>query len=599
MKYYFLLVTFILIHLSSYQSRAEDWSTYYEKSGFKKTPNYLQTINNCQKLDSASKWIKYTSFGKSPQGRDLPLLIVDKHANFTPEKVKASGNAIFLIQAGIHSGEIDGKDAGLMLIRDLVMLKKQADLLDNITLLFIPIFNVDGHERSSHYNRINQNGPEEMGWRVTAQNLNLNRDFMKADSPEMQQWLTLFNSWLPDFLVDCHVTDGADYQYVVTYGLEGYDNVAAPLRNLTHELVDPYLNKKMSKAGFPMFPYVMFRRWDDIRSGLRAGAASPRFSTGYGVIQNRIFLLIETHMLKDYQTRVSGTYNLLRSVMQLIHQYSGKLKEINLLSDQSTRNLSGKYLPLNMENSQNDSTILKFKGVEYDRFPSNISGKDWVVYHPDRNKTYQMTYFNRVFVKDSVLVPFAYLIPMEWNKEIERLKLHGIKISYLAKDTSLTVSSYKFSDIKWPDKSYEGRQQPGFEITPIEEIRDYPKGTPVVLLNQRTNRVIVNLLEPKAPDSFVSWGFWNVIFERKEYAEDYVLEKLAREMLERNPALKAEFEKKLIEDKSFASDPEARLNFFYRRSPYWDHTLNLYPVGKIMNPVSLPVVSEKKFIGEK
>ncbi|MEJ2048913.1 MAG: hypothetical protein P8Y60_03560, partial [Calditrichota bacterium] len=204
-----------------------------------------------------------------------------------------------------------------------------------------------------------------------------------------------------------------------------------------------------------------------------------------------------------------------------------------------------------------------------------------------------MTYFNRVFVKDSVLVPFAYLIPMEWNKEIERLKLHGIKISYLAKDTSLMVSSYKFSDIKWPGKSYEGRQQPGFEITPIEEIRKYPKGTPVVLLNQRANRVIVNLLEPKAPDSFISWGFWNGIFERKEYAEDYVLEKLAREMLERDPALKIEFEKKLTEDKSFASNPEARLNFFYKRSPYWDHTLNLYPVGKIMNPVSLPVVSER------
>jgi hypothetical protein len=436
------------MQLSSYKSRADDCFTYYEKSGFKKTPSYLQTINYCQKLDSASKWIKFTSFGKSPQGRELPLLIVDTHANFTPERVKASGNVILLIQAGIHSGEIDGKDAGLMLVRDLVMLKKQTELLDNITFLFIPIFNVDGHERSSPYNRINQNGPEEMGWRVTAQNLNLNRDFMKADSPEMQQWLTLFNSWLPDFLVDCHVTDGADYQYVVTYGLEGYDNVSTPLKNLTRDLVEPYLNKKMDEAGFPMFPYVMFRNWDDIRSGLRTGSAPPRFSTGYGVVQSRIFLLIETHMLKDYQTRVSGTYNLLLSVMQLIHQYSDKLKEINLLSDHSTRNLSGKYLPLNMEYFRTDSTMVEFKGVDYDRIPSDISGKDWVVYHSDRKKTYQMSYYNKVLAIDSVLVPFAYLIPMEWNKEIVLLKLHGIKINYLAKDTSLMVSSYKFSDIK-------------------------------------------------------------------------------------------------------------------------------------------------------
>ena len=594
MKYFIVFVVFMFLLMAGDPAKADEWSTYYELSGYKKTPSYDQTLNYCQKLDSASKWIKLTSFGISPQGRKLPLLIIDKHSNFTPEKVRASGNAVLLIQAGIHSGEIDGKDAGLMLIRDLLIRKKHIDLLDNVTLLFIPIFNVDGHEHSGPYNRINQNGPEEMGWRMTAQNLNLNRDFMKADSPEMQHWLSLFNKWLPDFLVDCHVTDGADYQYVITYGFEDYQNVAQPLRELTRDMLEAYLNKKMDKAGFPMFPYVMFRNWDDIRSGLRAGAAPPRFSTGYGVVQNRIFLLIETHMLKTYQLRVSGTYNLLLSILQFVHEQAENIKETNLASDSLTKQLSGKYLPLNMAYSKNDSVMVEFKGVEYDRVPSDISGKDWVIYHADKKKTYQMPYYNKVLPTDSALVPFAYLIPVEWKEEIQRIKLHGIKINYLSKDTNLAVSSYRFSNIKWPGKSYEGHQQPEYDITPVEEVRKYPRGTPVVLLDQRTNRIIVNLLEPKAQDSFVSWGFWNGIFEQKEYAEDYVLEKLAREMLEKDPELKVEFEKKLAEDESFASNPEARLYFFYKRSPYWDQTLNLYPVGKIMKPVSLPLVSENE-----
>jgi hypothetical protein len=330
-------------------------------------------------------------------------------------------------------------------------------------------------------------------------------------------------------------------------------------------MLEAYLNKKMDKAGFPMFPYVMFRNWDDIRSGLRAGAAPPRFSTGYGVVQNRLFLLIETHMLKTYQLRVSGTYNLLLSILQFVHEQAENIKETNLASDSLTIQLSGKYLPLNMAYSKNDSVMVEFKGVEYDRVPSDISGKDWVIYHADKKKTYQMPYYNKVLATDSALVPFAYLIPVEWKEEIERIKLHGIKINYLSKDTILAVSSYRFSNIKWPDKSYEAHQQPEYNITPVEEVRKYPRGTPVVLLDQRTNRIIVNLLEPKAQDSFVSWGFWNGIFEQKEYAEDYVLEKLAREMLEQDPALKVEFEKKLAEDESFAANPEARLYLFYNR----------------------------------
>ena len=226
----------------------DDLITYYEKSGYKATPGYDETIDYCKRLAGASRWLRYTTFGVSPQGRDLPLIIADKHENFTPKRIRGKGKVILLIQAGIHSGEIDGKDAGFMLLRDIAMDQKYLHFLDHVAILFIPIFSVDGHERFGPYNRINQNGPTEMGWRVTAQNLNLNRDYLKADTPEMQAWLRLWNKWRPDFFVDCHVTDGSDYQYVVTYGLEVYGGMAPSLTHWTKEVYVSDVGKNMAAS---------------------------------------------------------------------------------------------------------------------------------------------------------------------------------------------------------------------------------------------------------------------------------------------------------------------------------------------------------------
>ncbi len=236
------------------------------------------------------------------------MLIIDGEGRFDPASARKSAKLVLLIQAGIHPGEIDGKDAGFMFFRDLAINQLFGAMPENLIILFIPIFNVDGHERFGPYNRINQDGPEEMGWRTTAQNLNLNRDFLKADAPEMQAWLKLYQQWLPDFFVDIHVTDGADYQYVSTYGLETYGNMDEGLTKWTNEQLIPVMEQSMDAAGYPMFPYIMFRRWHDPRSGLRSSAAGPRFSQGYTAVQNRIGLLVENHSLKDYKTRVSSTY---------------------------------------------------------------------------------------------------------------------------------------------------------------------------------------------------------------------------------------------------------------------------------------------------
>ncbi len=564
-------------------SQTVDLTTFYEKSGFKSTPRYDATIEYCKKLEQNSKMVKYTTFGKSPQGRDLPLLIVDKNGYFDVESVKKSGKVVLLVQACIHAGESDGKDAGLMLVRDIVTNKKFENLIDNVTILFIPIYSVDGHERFGEYNRINQNGPTEMGWRVTAQNYNLNRDYVKADAPETKAWLTLFNKWLPDFFIDCHVTDGADYQYTMTYGLEIYGNMVPALTKWTEDVYLNQVEALMNKAGLPISPYVQFRTWHDPRSGLISGVAPPMLSQGYTAIQNRSGLLIETHMLKDYKTRVSSNYEMLKNSLLVFNKDAANLIKINKEADSyvASKAFRETGIDLSFEVTK-DSIIYDFLGVEYDSRKSDLTGGDWFIYDNKKPVTFKIPFFNKNKVKYNVKLPEAYIIAPEWLEVIERLENHGVKFKRLAQPATITVKSYKFKNMKWANAPYEGRfKTKNIEFDEIEEQRTYPVGSVLIDMNQRTAKVIAHILEPKAPDSYVSWGFFNGIFQQKEYGETYVLETLARKMLAEDEKLKAEFEQKMKDDKDFATNSWEILNWFYNKSVYRDSKYNVYPVGKI------------------
>jgi hypothetical protein len=570
--------------------------TWFEQSGGKETPRYDQTVDYCKLMDKASPMLTYTTFGKSPQGRDLPLLIADKDGLTDPKSIREKNKVIILIEACIHAGEPDGKDAGLMLLRDIAFGGKAA-LLDKVSILFIPIFNVDGHERFGPYNRINQNGPKEMGWRVTAQNLNLNRDFMKADTPEMQAWLKLYNSWLPEFFVDCHVTDGADYQYKITYALEIYGNMDKNLTDWTRDVFETQLSKQMLAIGYPMLPYVEFRNWHDPRSGLVTGVAPPMLSQGYTAIQNRPGLLIETHMLKPYAIRVKATYDMLNLTINLMNREGHSLQKIEKQADlfASSTEFRKQEMPLRFVDSEKDSTIVDFLGYEYAMEKSDLTGGEWFKYDTSRPVVLKAPFFNIPKVAFSCLLPEAYIIPPEWSELIDKLKLHGVQVNYLAEPAKCVVESYKFSNAKWQQRPYEGRHGVTFDCTPVTETRFYPAGSAVVDMNQRTARVIAHFLEPKASDSFVGWGFFDAIFEQKEYSESYVMEVDARRLLTSDPDMADEFEKKKIAEPAFAADPEAILNWFYGKTPYWDQHVNVYPVGRVMDR---KVLESFRFIAE-
>ena len=585
------LIIFLTIGIFA-QSIPDKWLTPYELSGFKKTPNYNETMEYCRKLEKASPWIHIASLGKSPEGRDMPLIIVSKNKIFDAMKARKSGKGIVLIQNGIHAGEIDGKDACLMLMRDMAITKTKVALLDNVIVLVLPFYNVDGHERISPYNRINQNGPEEMGWRVTAQNLNLNRDYVKADAPETQAWLKLYTAWMPDFLVDCHVTDGADFQHPVTYSAENHEDLGMPVRSWLNEQYLPYVKNEMQKLGEPLVPYVNLKDEHDFSKGLTEGVPPPRFSTAYAALQNRPSLLIETHMLKDYKTRVTGTYDLLNATLKKVNTDYKILRDEISETDKNTAIKLENPFPLKWELVDAPNGTVHFLGYKSNIVKSDISGADKVVWtHEPLNLDIPL--YDSVKVSASVTPPVAYIIPQQWQEIISRLKMHGVLLEKLDQPIELEVELYKFSNAKWQQNPYEGHHPVQYTTTAFTEKRTYPAGTIIAKMNQRAARILLHTLEPNAPDAFVAWGFMDVIFEQKEYAEGYVLEKMAPDMLAKDPALKTEFESKLRSDTAFAHSPYARLNFFYKHSPYWDQTLNVYPIARLMKNVELPVVSLK------
>ena len=594
-KFNLIIAVFCFVTLFSMNINAQsesknvpkEWQTLAEQTDYKKSWNYVDTIAFAQKLAKESPLIEYKTYGKSGEGREMPLLIVAENKDFTPEKAKKSGKAIVFIQAGIHSGEIDGKDAGFALIRDIAITKTRSELLKNSIIIFTPIYNVDGHELSSPYNRINQNGPDEMGFRGTSANLNLNRDYMKADAPETRAWLNLWNAWKPDFFIDCHVTDGAEFQYNVTYEYAHFDEVSPEIKNWMDAHFDGKIVPRVESEGNLLTHYVEFAG-REVTGGVATFIATPRFATGYVPLRNRPGLLIETHSYKPYKSRVRGTYDILRYTIDEINQSKASLFEANKKATEETIERGKTYdanrkFPLRLEITEK-SEPLEFKGTEYTKEKSDISGVEMIKYG---TKPLNITIpkYDTAKITASAAPPLYYIVPAQWQTVIEIVKSYGISFQTITKPLTVEVESYRLTEPKFAPQSFESHNTVSYKINPIKETRTFPSNSILIPLDQEAGNVIVHLFEPESQDSLVYWGFFSAIFEQKEYGEAYVLEKLAREMLAKDANLKREFEEKL-KDETFAKNPRARLTFFYEHSPYFDKRIGLYPVGRIMKKLN-------------
>lgn len=553
----------------------DPWITPAERTGLTATPTYDETIAWLQRLVAAAPQLSMVSLGKSHEGRDIWMVIASADGASTPAALKATGKPTLMAQAGIHSGEIDGKDAGLMLLRDMTVRGAKARLLKGANFLFVPILSVDGHERSSPYGRINQRGPEVSGWRTNARNLNLNRDYSKLDTPEMQALIQTINQWEPDLCLDLHVTDGIDYQYDITFGYSGQHSWSPGIAAWLDRRLIPALNKDLKAMGHIPGPLIFARDNRDLSKGLEAWTAGPRFSNGYGDARHLPTALVENHSLKPYRQRVLGTYVLLESALRTLARYGSSLRRA-VLAD---RTRVPEQVPLTWKAPETEPEQMEFLGIEGRTVPSDISGGERVEY-TGRPVTLMVPLIRFTEPEVTVARPRAYWIPPAWPEVIDRLALQGIYMETLSEPQEVEVELHRLSEVELAEEPYEGHVRVTATATPERRTETYPAGSVRVPTDQPLGDLAVLLLEPGSPDSFFQWGFFLEILQHTEYVEGYVMEPLARRMLETDPALKQAFETKLAEDPDFVADPRARLMWFYQRTPYFDDRWRLYPVGR-------------------
>jgi hypothetical protein len=578
--------------------RNDDWITPAEASHFVTTPSYEQTLAYLQRLQQAAPGkIKLENFGISPQGRPLTVVIASSDGTFTPDAARAARKPIVLVQAGIHPGEIEGKDAGLMLLRDVVVTGKYPHLLDHVVLVYIPVFSVDGHENSSPYHRINQNGPESMGFRGQSQYLNLNRDYIKADAPEMLAWLKLWQTWLPDFLVDVHTTDGADYQYDLTWYTEDSHKLDPAIDAWQKKTIVDEAMPAYEKRGHLASIYLEFKDGRDPRKGIENFGSGPRFSTGYAALQNRPGLLLETHMLKSYAVRVQAIYDLLQVLLDDVNHHPAALLAATSKADADTvaraTNANAK-VTLTFKPDPT-STPYELKGYAFTQTHSDISNDTWIQYDPGKPETYRIDNWNGLLPDISITPPAAYVIPGEWTSIIDKLDAHGIAYRRIGHPMKkVEAEAYQLDQPVWASEPFEGHLMlRSFTLRAEPTEVTLPPGSVIVPMNQRGANVAIELLEPQAPDSLLHWGFLNAIFEPKEYGEPRVLEKLARDMMAKDPGLKAAFEQKLHDDPAFAANSRARLWFFFQRSLWYSaQDVGHYPVLRL-NAAQLAILGTK------
>ena len=566
--------------------------TEAERSNFRQTGRTDEVRRLCEAF--ASEWpgtVRCIEYGRSAEGRPMLALLASRA---DPRKVP-----VLMLQGGIHPGESDGKDAGFMALRDILREKVAAGALERIAVLFVPAFNVDGHERFRRWNRPNQNGPEEMGWRTTAQNLNLNRDYMKAEAPEMQAMLGLLREWDPVLCADLHVTDGADFEPDISLQSEPVNQGDPELFASGREMRDELIEKLAACGSLPLPFYPDFAKTDDPSSGFLLTVYSPRFSTGYFPARNRFTILVETHSWKEYAKRVQVTYNTIVGLVDLFVEHGARWEVEAHQADEAAIRLGGSDVTLAYKSrwreptqaggkttvpDESDAEIIEFRGYAYTREPSAISGDLVTTYDPKTPQIWRVPYRNKVEPTLVVCAPLGgYVVPAGFAAEIgAKLALHGIAFERVPDlIAGVRAEVFRATEVSFSSVPFEGRMRATLAGSWSRETHNIATGSLFVPIAQPLARLIMALLEPRAPDSLAAWGFFNGCFEQKEHMEPYVAEQIAREMMEKHPHLHTEFMIRLAQDPAFATDPTARLDFFLRRHSSWDDRFNLYPVFRV------------------
>lgn len=568
---------------------AEDWTTHAEADDFQSTPDYEKTFQFIDKLVAASADLHLQTFGHSAAGRPMKVVVVSRGTAPTPEAAHAAGKAVVLIQNGIHAGEIDGKDASLILLRDIVA-GRHDDWLEHLVLLFIPIYNVDGHERISPYNRPNQNGPVKgMGFRTTVDGHDLNRDHLKLDTIEARAVISLFNRWRPNMHIDNHVTDGVQHDWVLTYAWAERPQQPAAIADWLEEKM-PEVLRRTEAAGHPIGPYVSLLDSNDPAKGFDSTVQQPRYATGYYPLRNCPSILVENHSYKSYRRRVLANRDFMAALFDGIAEDPASLIGATRAAGHAVTAAGSKdedrpSIAVGYRTATADETrVVPFH--DWSMKPSVALGVPILQYREGSLRETEVPWAHRPEVSVAVSRPWGYLIPPGWPEIDARLRGHDLLIQELVESSELEVETLELSNVRRQSDgtiSYQGHVQLTAEVARRPITRLFPAGTRWIPADQPDFEVAVQLLEPEASDSLFAWGHLASVHERKEYIEPRVLEPLVVKMLE-DPAIAAEWEVAL-QDEAFAADRWARWMWWYRKTPYWDDEVDRLPIYRRMAPL--------------
>lgn len=565
---------FIYLPLFLLSAFANCQQTTFEKSNGKQTASYFEAIQFYKNLAGKSNKIKLESRGLTDAGYPLNLVCISNDGKFVPPAWHREGKVVILINNGIHPGEPDGIDASMMLARDI--LDKKIILPDNVIVAIIPVYNIGGSLNRNSFSRVNQNGPESYGFRGNAQNLDLNRDFIKCDSKNARSFTEIFHDLNPDILIDNHVSDGADYQHVMTLITTQYDKLGKNLGAWVKSVFEPKLFSGMHLKGWDLTPYVNVEDADP-SAGFSQFYDSPRYSSGYAALFNTISFMPETHMLKPYQERVRSTYDLMVTMIQQAGINANELLEKRKEANENT--IHQNQFPLKWKLDTTKFSKIIFKGYTARFKRSDATGLPVLYYNHDRPFTKEVSFYDVYLPEDLVEKPNAYIIPQGWWTVIDLLKLNHVKYYRLQNDSSIDVTVYHIAGYKSLPKPYE-KHHKNYDVsvnTTGEKLK-FLKGDYIIYLNQPANRYIIETLEPKGDDGFFSWNFFDAILLEKEGYSDYRWDSIASRLLVTDSALRNEFEQKRKSDSTFAKNSGAQLNYIYKNSPYYEPAYLRYPV---------------------
>lgn len=558
-------------------AKNDPWITPAEKSDFKSTPTLAETIAYLKWLAKKTPQIQLRELDFGTKNLPGFAVLVSKEGLMKPTDFAKTGKPHLFVQAGIHSGEIDGKDAGLMLLRDIALGKKKG-LLDKVNFIFIPVLNIEGHESPSPFNRPNQLGPENAGLRTNAHNLNLNRDYMKQETKEIQSVMGLIHDSKPDLYMDIHVTDGADYQYDITYGYTGPHGHSPAISHWLDSVFSPTINRELKALGHIPGPFLNSTNDRDFSDGNTEITYGPNFSHGYGNLIHLPAVLVENHSLKPYKQRVLGTYALMEATLKLLADKSSSLRGA-VEKDSKRRESQVPFAWKVPQRTKPDS--MEHLGIQSRMKKSAVTGAEYVEWL-GIPETKRIAHYKMDSATILVNRPKGYWIPASHREWWMMLKLrHNIQVEVLDQPREAQVAFYKMKEPVFASRPFEGHIQ--VKAKTVKEVRNFrmEAGSMFVSTDQPLGNLVMALLEPDSPESLFQWGYFNSIFQQTEYIEPYFMEPIAQKMLEESPELRQQFEQKKRENPAFAANPRAILEWFFAQSPYADMRFQWYPVGRV------------------